>query len=108
RAFCREAQLSARRRPMNTMKAVRLFECGGPDKLRYGDHPMPDVGPTDVLVKVLATSVSRWDVKYRTGEVHEFYGKSTGHHRGIHRRRAFPGQSATTHGRAPSRWGKGA
>jgi len=75
---------------MNTMKAVRLFEFGGPDKLRYGDHPMPEVGPTDVLVKVLATSVSRWDVKYRTGEVHEFYGKSTGHHGGIHGRRAFP------------------
>ena len=71
---------------MNTTKAVRLFEFGGPDKLRYGDHPMPDVGPTDVLVKVLATSVSRWDVKYRTGEVHEFYGKSTGHHGGIHGR----------------------
>jgi NADPH:quinone reductase-like Zn-dependent oxidoreductase len=75
---------------MNTMKAVRLFEFGGPDKLRYGDQPMPEVGTTDVLVKVLATSVSRWDIKYRTGEVHEFYGKSTGHHGGIHGRRAFP------------------
>jgi hypothetical protein len=75
---------------MNTMKAVRLFEFGGPDKLRYGDHPMPQVAPTDVLVKVLATSVSRWDIKYRTGEVHEFYGKSTGHHGGIHGHRAFP------------------
>ena len=75
---------------MTTMKAVRLFEFGGPDKLRYGDHPMPEVGPADVLVKVLATSVSRWDIKYRTGEVHEFYGKSTGHHGGIHGRRAFP------------------
>jgi NADPH:quinone reductase-like Zn-dependent oxidoreductase len=61
------------------MKAVRLLEFGGPDKLRYGDYPLPDVGPADVLVKVLATSVSRWDIKYRTGEVHEFYGKSTGH-----------------------------
>ena len=49
---------------MNTMKAVRLFEFGGPDKLRYGDHPTPQVGPSDVLVKVLATSVSRWDIKY--------------------------------------------
>src|SRR5260370_24366663 len=75
---------------MTTMKAVRLFEFGGPDKLRYGDHPMPEVAPTDVLVKVIATSVSRWDIKYRTGEVHEFYGKSTGHHGGIHGRRAFP------------------
>jgi NADPH:quinone reductase-like Zn-dependent oxidoreductase len=72
------------------VKAVRLFEFGGPDKLVYGEHPMPEVGPGNVLVKVLATSVSRWDVKYRTGEVHEFYGKSTGHHGGIHGRRAFP------------------
>ncbi len=75
---------------MTTMKAVRLFEFGGPDKLVYGDHPLPEVGPGDVLVKVLATSVSRWDVKYRTGEVHEFYGKATGHHGGIQGRRAFP------------------
>jgi len=35
---------------MSTMKAVRLFEFGGPDKLRYGEHPMPQVGPSDVLV----------------------------------------------------------
>jgi putative oxidoreductase len=75
---------------MPTMKAVRLFEFGGPDKLVYGDYPMPEVGPGDVLVKVLATSVSRWDIKYRSGEVHEFYGKATGHHGGIHGRRAFP------------------
>ena len=72
------------------MKAVRLFEFGGPDRLVYGDFPEPDVGPDDVLVKVNATSVSRWDVKYRTGEVHHFYGKATGHHGGIHGRRAFP------------------
>jgi NADPH:quinone reductase-like Zn-dependent oxidoreductase len=75
---------------MQTMKAVRLFEFGGPDKLVYGDYPLPEVGPRDVLVKVLATSVSRWDIKYRIGEVHEFYGKATGHHGGIHGRRAFP------------------
>src|ERR1700730_683372 len=75
---------------MQTMKAVRLFEFGGPDKLLYGEHPMPEVGPGDVLVKVLATSVSRWDIKYRSGEVHAFYGKATGHHGGILGRRAFP------------------
>ena len=75
---------------MTTMKAVRLFEFGGPEKLVHGDHPMPEVGPGDVLVKVLATSVSRWDVKYRTGEVHEFYGKATGHHGGIPGRKPFP------------------
>jgi putative oxidoreductase len=75
---------------MPTMKAVRLFEFGGPDKLIYGDHPVPDIGPGDVLVKVLATSVSRWDVKYRTGEVHEFYGKATGHQGAIPGRKPFP------------------
>ena len=72
------------------MKAVRLFEFGGPEKLVYGDYPEPEVGAGDVLVKVIATSVSRWDIKYRTGEVHHFYGKATGHHGGIHGRRAFP------------------
>jgi NADPH:quinone reductase-like Zn-dependent oxidoreductase len=75
---------------MQTMKAVRLFEFGGPEQLVFGDHPLPQFGPNDVLVKVLATSVSRWDIKYRSGEVHEFYGKATGHHGGIHGRRAFP------------------
>jgi NADPH:quinone reductase-like Zn-dependent oxidoreductase len=72
------------------MKAVRLFEFGGPDKLVYGEHPMPEMSAGDVLVKVLATSVSRWDVKYRTGEVHEIYGKATGHTGGIVGRKAFP------------------
>jgi len=72
------------------MKAVRLFKFGGPEKLVYGEHPMPEVGPGDVLVKVLATSVSRWDIKYRTGEVHEFYGKATGHQGGIVGRKPFP------------------
>jgi NADPH:quinone reductase-like Zn-dependent oxidoreductase len=75
---------------MTTMKAVRLFEFGGPDKLVYGDYALPEFGAGDVLVKVHATSVSRWDLKYRTGEVHEFYGKATGHHGGIQGRRAFP------------------
>jgi NADPH:quinone reductase-like Zn-dependent oxidoreductase len=50
------------------MKAVRLFAHGGLDALTYGDFPQPEVGPTDVLVRVLATTVSRWDVKYRIGE----------------------------------------
>jgi NADPH:quinone reductase-like Zn-dependent oxidoreductase len=53
-----------------TMKAVRLYEFGGPEKLVYRDHPVPEIGSGDILVKVLATSVSRWDIKYRTGEVH--------------------------------------
>jgi putative oxidoreductase len=54
---------------MPTMKAVRLFEFGGPDKLVYGNYPMPDVGPGDVLVRVIATSVSRWDIRADSGHV---------------------------------------
>lgn len=66
------------------MKAVRLLEFGGPEKLIYGDYPCPEPAPLDVLVKVMATSVSRWDVKYRIGEVHQFYAQ------GIPGRSRFP------------------
>lgn len=52
---------------MAMMKAVRLLAHGGPEVLTYGDFPRPDLGPGDVLVRVLATTVSRWDVKYRIG-----------------------------------------
>ncbi|HXQ54023.1 MAG TPA: zinc-binding alcohol dehydrogenase family protein [Stellaceae bacterium] len=50
------------------MKAVRLLAHGGPEALTYGDFPRPETGAGDVLVRVLATTVSRWDVKYRIGE----------------------------------------
>jgi NADPH:quinone reductase-like Zn-dependent oxidoreductase len=50
-----------------TMKAVRLAAHGGVEVLQYGDQPLPEVGPLDVRVRVLATTVSRWDIKYRQG-----------------------------------------
>jgi NADPH:quinone reductase-like Zn-dependent oxidoreductase len=49
--------------------AVRLFEYGGPDKLIYGEYDLPPLGGRDVLVKNFAGSVSRWDVKYRAGDL---------------------------------------
>jgi NADPH:quinone reductase-like Zn-dependent oxidoreductase len=49
--------------------AVRLFEYGGPEKLVYGEYDLPPVGERDVLVKNLAASISRWDVKYRAGNL---------------------------------------
>ena len=54
--------------PTKTM-AVRLFECGGPDKLIFGEYDLPPFGARDVLVKNFAGSVSRWDVKYRAGDL---------------------------------------
>jgi putative oxidoreductase len=48
---------------------VRLFEYGGPEKLVYGEYDLPPLGERDVLVKNFAGSVSRWDVKYRAGDL---------------------------------------
>ena len=74
---------------MTSMKAVRIFEFGGPEKLIYGDYPMPEVGPDDVLVKVMATTVSRFDVKYRLGEIHQ-WGRAMSRHGGLTGRKPFP------------------
>jgi NADPH:quinone reductase-like Zn-dependent oxidoreductase len=49
------------------MKAVRIHEHGGLERLEYGEYAQPELGPSDVLVRVLASSVSRWDLKYRAG-----------------------------------------
>ena len=52
--------------PAVTM-AVRIFEHGDEDVLRYGEYPLELAGPHDVVVRVVAASVSRWDLKYRVG-----------------------------------------
>ncbi len=54
--------------PAKTL-AVRLFEYGGPDKLVVGEYELPPLGAYDLLVKNHAGSVSRWDVKYRAGDL---------------------------------------
>lgn len=54
--------------PTKTM-AVRLFEYGGPEKLIYGEYALPPLGERDVMVKNHAGSASRWDVKYRNGDL---------------------------------------
>ena len=52
-----------------TMKAVQLFEHGDPSVLQYIDVPMPDVGGEDVLIRVHATSINQWDLRYRSGKL---------------------------------------
>jgi NADPH:quinone reductase-like Zn-dependent oxidoreductase len=54
--------------PTKTM-AVRLFEYGGPEKLIYAEYDLPPLGAHDILIKNFAGSVSRWDVKYRAGDL---------------------------------------
>jgi NADPH:quinone reductase-like Zn-dependent oxidoreductase len=50
------------------MKAVRLYEYGGPEKLKYeNDVPEPSVGADMVLIEAVATSVNPIDWKVRSG-----------------------------------------
>jgi NADPH:quinone reductase-like Zn-dependent oxidoreductase len=41
------------------VKAIVFYEQGGPEVLRYEDRPLPQIGDTDVLMKVRAVSVNR-------------------------------------------------
>ncbi|WP_225730630.1 MULTISPECIES: zinc-binding dehydrogenase [unclassified Nocardia] len=50
-----------------TTPAVRIFEHGDENVLRYGEYPLDPPGPEDVVVRVAAASVSRWDIGYRAG-----------------------------------------
>ena len=50
------------------MRAVRLYEYGGPETLKYEvDAPEPDMGPDMVLIESAATSVNPIDWKVRSG-----------------------------------------
>ncbi len=49
------------------MKAVRVYETGGPDKLVFEDLPAPSPGPGQALVKIHAIGLNFIDIYYRTG-----------------------------------------
>ncbi len=49
------------------MKAVRLYEFGGPEVLRYEDAPRPELKPGEVLVRVHAASLNPPDWYLRDG-----------------------------------------
>jgi NADPH:quinone reductase-like Zn-dependent oxidoreductase len=52
---------------MNTMKAVRINEYGGPDVLRLEDIPRPSPAAGEVLIHVRAMGVNPVDWKLRSG-----------------------------------------
>jgi NADPH:quinone reductase-like Zn-dependent oxidoreductase len=52
---------------INTMKAVRQHEFGGPDVLRYEDAPVPKLKPGEVLVRVHAVGINPPDWYLRDG-----------------------------------------
>lgn len=49
------------------MKAVVTVANGGHDKLHYCDVPVPEAGPGEVLLKVLAAGVNNTEINTRLG-----------------------------------------
>ena len=53
------------------MKAVRIHEHGGLDKLRYEEASEPELAsPTDAIIKLRAASLNRNDIFIRQGLIH--------------------------------------
>jgi NADPH:quinone reductase-like Zn-dependent oxidoreductase len=55
------------------MKAVVVYQYGGPEVLKFEDYPDPVPGPGEVLVRVAATSVNPIDYRRRAGLTKDFY-----------------------------------
>ncbi len=49
------------------MKAIMASEFGGPEVLRVGETEIPEPGPEEILVRVLAAGVGPWDASLRGG-----------------------------------------
>jgi NADPH2:quinone reductase len=54
-------------------KAVRIHEYGGPDIMRWETIPLPEPGPSEVLIEQKAVGLNYIDVYYRTG-LYKAYG----------------------------------
>src|SRR5580700_1609357 len=56
------------------VKAVRLYEYGGPENLKYEENaPEPTLGADSVLIETAAASVNPIDWKIRSGAVQKFF-----------------------------------
>ncbi|HEY7430004.1 MAG TPA: NADP-dependent oxidoreductase [Streptosporangiaceae bacterium] len=51
------------------MQVIAVSEFGGPEVLRPGQAPVPQPGPGEVLVRVLAAGVGPWDASLRRGDL---------------------------------------
>jgi NADPH2:quinone reductase len=49
------------------MKAIQIFEVGGPDKLTRVELDLPDPGPGQARLRIEATGVNFIDIYFRTG-----------------------------------------
>ena len=52
---------------MPSMRAIEITQPGGPEVLRLTQRPIPQPGPGEVLIKVVASGVNRPDVFQRAG-----------------------------------------
>jgi NADPH:quinone reductase-like Zn-dependent oxidoreductase len=55
------------------MKAIVVYQYGGPEVLKFEEYPDPVPGPGEVLVRVAAASVNPIDFKRRAGLTQDFY-----------------------------------
>jgi NADPH:quinone reductase-like Zn-dependent oxidoreductase len=49
------------------MQTIMVSEFGGPEVLQVREAPIPQPGPDEVLVRVMAAGVGPWDVSLRRG-----------------------------------------
>src|SRR5215470_8195693 len=49
------------------MQVISVSELGGPEVLQVSEAPLPQPGPGEVLVRVLAAGVGPWDASLRGG-----------------------------------------
>jgi len=54
------------------MKAIRIHGYGGPEVLHYEDAPLPEIGPTEILIKVKGAAINPVDWKIRAGYLKAF------------------------------------
>src|SRR6266566_2686973 len=49
------------------MQAVYIEQTGGPEVLRFGEHPRPEPGAGEILIKLVASGVNFTDISQRSG-----------------------------------------
>ena len=49
------------------MKAVYIYQHGGPEVLTYGDRPEPEVSPGEIMLRVGGSALNHTDLNFRAG-----------------------------------------